>query len=175
MRRFRQPAGLVVLVVALTACGLDTDEETAASALAGVIGAETAPESVQDGADCVAEAWVGELGTRPLVSEGLLTGDFAARPKVVTALLTGRSTTTPAIADAYAAAYISCLDLDALSLDRKASGTSAEQLDEYADCLKEVDDDVWRQAISDQWTGNAGSPDEIALRRGLTACEAALR
>jgi hypothetical protein len=175
MRRFSRPAGLVLLVVALTACGLSTDEQTAASALEGVIGAESAPESVQDSAECVATAWVGELGTKPLVQEGLLTRDLAARPRVVAALLAGQGTTSQAVADAYAAAYISCLDLDALSLDRKASGVSAEELDEYADCLKEIDDDVWRQAVSDQWTGNTGSSDETTLRRGLDACEAALR
>lgn len=76
------------------------------------------------------------------------------------------------VAEVYAAAWVSCADWDAISLDeQKKNGPSAEQLDEYADCLKEIDDDLWRRAIADRWTGSPGSLDDTALHHDLAGCE----
>ena len=155
----------VALLLALASCGLDSDESDAANSLGAALGGE-------DVDDCVAEKWVGQIGTDPLVADGVLTEDLEARRKVVARLENGTGTVSEKVATAYAAAWISCVDLDELALERKDdTDASAEELDEYADCLKEIDDDEWRQAIADQWSGQTESSASIGLERDMTDCE----
>lgn len=165
----RRGAVAAALVLTLAACGLSDSEEDAADALAGALGGDRASEAAQDSADCVAETWVGETGTDPLVEDGLLTEDLALRPRAVAAVLAGRLTVSRATAEGYAVAWVSCADFDAIALDREADhpDASAEDLDEYADCLKEVDDDLWRAALTAQWVGDtrAGALRDLATER----------
>lgn len=159
---------VVVLPLALASCGLDSDESDAANSLGAALGGD-------DTDDCVAEKWVGQLGTRPLVDAGVLTEDLDARRALVARLEKGTQTVPEKVADAYAAAWISCVDLDEMALDRKDdTDASAEELDEYADCLKEIDDDEWRQAIADQRTGLVESSAMVGLARDLDDCETEL-
>jgi len=175
MRRTRRPAAVALLLLALASCGLDEGEQAAADALAGALGGAGAPQSTQDSAACVAKAWVGEVGTKRLAEDGLLTEDGDARRRAVAQMLAGTRTTFRDVAEGYAAAWVACADYDLISLDeKKDGGPSDEQLDEYADCLKEVDDDLWRRAITDRWTGGSGSPDETALQHDLAGCEGEL-
>jgi hypothetical protein len=159
---------VVVLPLALASCGLDSDESDAANSLGAALGGE-------DTDDCVAEKWVGQLGTKPLVDAGVLTEDLEARRPFVARLEKGTRTVPEEVADAYAAAWIACVDLDEMALDRKDdTGASAEELDEYADCLKEIDDDEWRQAIADRWSGLTESSATVGLDRDLDDCESEL-
>ena len=173
MRSARRRALLVVaLPLALVSCGLDTDESSAADSLAAALGGHEASESSKDSADCVADKWVGQIGTKPLVFDGLLTEDLKARRGVLAQVEDGTRTVSEDVADAYAAAWISCADLDAIALDRKTdTDATAEELDEYADCLKGIDDDEWRQAIADKWTGLTESSASVGLTRDLDDCE----
>jgi hypothetical protein len=175
MRRSRRTAAVAVLLLALASCGLDEGEQAAADSLAGALGGGRVPESTQDSAACVAKAWVGEVGTKRLTEDGLLTEDGEARRRALAQVLAGTRTTSRHVAEGYAAAWVSCADYDVISLDKKKDGgPSAEQLDEYADCLKEIDDDLWRRAIADRWTGSPGSRDETALQHDLAGCEGEL-
>lgn len=163
---------VLVLPLALSACGLDADESDAADSLSAALGVQEAPESAQDSAECVADKWVGQLGTEPLVADGVLTEDLEARRPFLARVQSGRATVSEEVADAYAAAWISCADFDAVALDRKTdTDASAEELDEYADCLKEIDDDEWRQAVSDQWSGLTESSATVGLMRDLDQCQ----
>jgi hypothetical protein len=156
---------LVVLPSALVACGLDADESDAASSLSAALGGTDTDE-------CVAEKWVGQLGTTPLVADGVLTDDLDARRPFVTRFEKGTQIVSGKVAQAYAAAWIACEDLDAMALERKDdTDASAEELDEYADCLKGIDDDEWRQAIADRGTGLTESSAIVGLARDLTTCE----
>jgi predicted small lipoprotein YifL len=163
---------VIALLLALASCGLNKDESDAADSIAAVLGGDQASQSTKDSADCVAGKWVGQVGTAPLVADGVLTKDLKARKPFLAAVERGTRTVSEKVADAYAAAWIACADFDAIALDRK-SGThaSAEQLDEYADCLKGVDDDEWRQALADTWTGLTESSATVGLKRDLAGCE----
>jgi hypothetical protein len=163
---------VVALPLAMASCGLDTDESSAADSLAAALGGHGARESSKDSADCVADKWVGQIGTKPLVADGLLTEDLEARRAALAKVEDGTRPVSEEVADAYAAAWIACADFDAIALDRKAdTDASAERLDEYADCLKEIDDDEWRQAIADKWTGRTESSATVGLTRDLDDCE----
>ena len=92
--------------------------------------------------------------------------------EVLARVQSGTRTVSEEVADAYAAAWISCADFDAIALDRKTdTDASAEELDEYADCLKQIDDDEWRQAVSDQWSGLTESSATVGLMQDLDECE----
>lgn len=167
---------VMVLPLTLTACGLDTDESNAADSLAAALGVQEAPESAQDSAECVADKWVGQVGTEPLVADGVLNEDLEARRPFLAGVQAGTRTVSEQVADAYAAAWISCADFDAIALDRETdTGASAEELDEYADCLKEIDDDEWRQAIADNWAGHTASSATVGLDRDQAECEKQLK
>ena len=168
---------VLALPLALSACGLDKDESDAADSLSAALSVEEASESARDSSECVADKWVGQLGTEPLVSAGVLTEDLEARRPFLGQVQAGTRTVPEEVADAYAAAWISCADFDAIALDRKTEvgGVSAEELDEYADCLKEIDDDEWRQALADQWSGATESSATVGLDRDLSDCEKQLQ
>jgi hypothetical protein len=163
-----------LLLAVLSSCALSGDEQDAADGLAQALAADPASPSTQDSADCVADAWVGETGTRQLVEDGLLTQDLGVRRRVLVRVLAGRQPVSTGTAEGYAAAWVSCADWDRISLDRKDSGASAEELDEYADCLKEIADDAWEQAIVDTWTGAGSTQAARTVAADRAACEAEL-
>ena len=74
-----------------------------------------------------------------------------------------------------AAARLACADFDAISLDRKKEHpkASAEELDEYADCLKDVDRDDWEKSLTAFYTGTEATGLD-AFRKDLNACNALL-
>lgn len=165
----------VAALLVLAGCGLSEDEDTAAGSIEAALAAgDKVPESTTESAECVAVKWVGEIGTQPFVDDGLMTADNELVQPAFTDLLGGRRTTTLPVAEAYAAAWLDCIDFDVLALDRSDSGASAEEMDEYADCLKELDDDLWRQGLTDRWTGQTGSPAVLGLQRERDLCESRL-
>lgn len=176
MSRTRRLTVAMTGVLAIAACSLTDDEQTAADSIASALVSKQSPESARDSADCVAEKWVGEVGTEPLVDDGLLNDRFKARSEVVREVADGRQPVSDDVAEGYAAAWLACADFDAISLDEQEArpSTSDEDLDDYADCLKEIDDDMWRDAIADRLTGDESSSASVGLRRELSDCRSVL-
>lgn len=162
----------VGLALALAACSLSDDEQTAADSLSRALLAKDSPKSVEDSVDCVADKWVGEVGTGPLVDDGLLTERFQARVPVIREVLAGRQPVSREVAEGYAAAWLACVDFDAMSLDLEDTHPDAsdEDLDEYADCLKQIDRDLWRDAIVARWTRDDAATAPAALSREQSDC-----
>jgi len=171
-RRAVALAGCAAALVTTAACGLDDREQDAADALALALVADGAGELEQDTARCTAERWVGEVGADVLVGEGLLDDGLEARRARLAAVLAGRRALGDEAAEGYAAAAYSCLDFDRLSLltDEAYPEASAEQRDEYADCLKEVPAVVWRRALADRVGGDPASPAGETVRRAQQEC-----
>lgn len=169
------PRRLVVAVVAVlsaTACSLSDDEQTAADSIANALVTDNSPKSVEDSAECVAEKWVGEVGTGALEDDGLIDERSRVRASVLRAAKSGKQPVSEEVAEGYAAAWVACVDFDAVSLDLEDShpDASEEDLDEYADCLKEIDDDLWRDGITALWTGDRSSPARVGLMRETADC-----
>lgn len=172
MSRTRRPAIALAAVLALSACSLTDDEQTAADSISSALVSKQTPSSAEDSADCVAEKWVGEVGTGPLVEDGVLSGEFRARADVVREVVAGRQPVSEDVAEGYAAAWLACADFDAIALDEEEGypDASEEELDDYADCLKAIDDDMWRDAIADRLTGEPSSSASVGLKRELGDC-----
>ena len=115
---------------------------------------------------------VGEVGTDALVESGVINSRFRAREDVVRQVAAGRQPVSEEVADGYAAAWLACADFDVIALDEEQSypDASGEELDDYADCLKSIDDDMWREAISDRLTADGSSSANVGLKRELTDC-----
>lgn len=168
--------GLLAVFATLAACSLSDDEQTAAETIESALVTKQAPASVEESAQCVAEKWVGEVGTDALREDGVVNGRDRARVDVVREIAAGRQPVSKEVAEAYAAAWYYCADFDAISLDEEEedSDLSEGALDEYADCLKEIDDDLWKEAIADRLTGDRSSNADVGLRRELDDCRGAL-
>lgn len=172
----RRLAVAVAAVLAATACSLSDDEQAAADSLAGALVTKSSPQSVEDSAECIADKWVGEVGTDPLEEDGLIDDRNRARAKVVRAAEAGRHRVSGEVAEGYAAAWVACVDFDEMSLDLEKSHTEAseEDLDEYADCLKEIEPDLWRDGIAARWSGDRTSSALVGLNRERADCRRAL-
>ncbi len=178
MRVRRAPAPLLaalVLTLALAACSLDEDDQRAADNLKPALVTNGSTESERDAAGCVADTWVGEVGTAPLVKAKLLTRGLEVRRTAVREVLAGDRPVPRALAAGLAAARLECADFDAISLDRAKEHpkASAEELDEYADCLKEVDRDDWESSLTAFYSGKEATGLD-AFRTDLNACNALL-
>ena len=170
----RAPASalaVVALVLLATGCSLDDDEQKAADSLEPALVTNTSGEAERENAECVAETWVGEVGTAPLVKAELLTLGLEARRTAVREVLAGDRDVPRAVAAGLAAARLSCADFDAISLDRKKEHPTAspEELDEYADCLKDIDRDDWEKSLTAFYSGKEAAGLD-AFRTDLKAC-----
>ncbi len=164
-----------LLVLVLAGCSLDDDEQRAADNLSSALVTNGSGASERDSSGCVAEAWVGEVGTSALVDERLLTPSLDARRSAVHGLLAGELRVSREVATGLALARLDCADLDAVALDQKKAhpNASAEELDEYADCLKELDRDDWRKSMVAFYTGREARGLD-GFRSSLQACNAML-
>ena len=174
-RALASAVAVVALVLLAAGCSLDDDEQKAADSLEPALVTNTSGEAERASADCVAETWVGEVGTGPLVKAGLLTRGFEARRTAVREVLAGDRDVPRPVAAGLAAARLACADFDVISLDRKKEHpkASAEDLDEYADCLKDVDRDDWAKSLTAFYTGTEATGLD-AFRKDLNACNALL-
>jgi len=172
MRRTLRTAAATALLVTLGACSLSEDESGVAKGLAQPLGEVDLVVS-HAVATCVAETWVGAIGTRPFVDDRLANKRLAVRRGAVRRALAGRLPVSRTTAEGYADGVLDCVDFDELSLERADDRPkpSAEQLDEYADCHREIDDDLWRTGLAATMMGDASSE----LDRARTACEQELR
>jgi hypothetical protein len=174
MRARRAPiSALVAVVLALlvAGCSLDEDEQKAADSLEPALVTNTSGEAERDSAECVAETWVGEVGTDRLVKAELLTRGLEARRAAVREVLAGERPVSHAVAAGLAVSRLACADFDAISLDRKKEHpkASAEDLDEYADCLKDIDRDDWEKSLTAFYSGKEATGLD-AFRKDLKAC-----
>lgn len=172
MPRIPRTAATLVLLLTLGACALSDDEAEVARGLAGPL-EEVDLVVSSEVATCVAETWVGEIGTQPFVDDGLANRRLQVRTGATRRALAGTRPVSRTTAEGYADGILECVDVDELSLqhadDRPAP--SAEQMDEYADCLRELDDDIWRSGLAAAMMGQT-SPE---LDRARATCELELR
>lgn len=141
----------VLACLALTlvsACSLSEGEQASADSLSRALVWGAGPGDRGDKADCVADKWVGEVGTDRLRDDGMLNAKGEAAVRQVRAALAGSSRVSRETARAYAAAWFACTDFDevALAQGRALPDASEEDLDEIADCLKERDRASWTRA-----------------------------
>ena len=178
MRVRRVPAPLLAvlaLALGLAACSLDEDDQKAADSLKPALVTNGSTEAEREASECVADTWVGEVGTAPLVKDELLTRALEARRASVREVLAGERAVSRKVAAGLAKARLECADFDAISLDSRKDhpDASAEELDEYADCLKEIDRDDWERSLTAFFTGTqAKGLDDF--RDDLRACNAML-
>lgn len=163
---------LVLLGTALAACSLTEEESEVAQGLAQPLDAVDLVLT-HDDATCVAETWVGEIGTEPFVEDGLVDQELRVRVRAVRRTLAGRRPVSPTTAEGYADSILACVDFDELSLERADDQPrpSEEQMDEYADCLRELDTDLWRDGLAARLQGQ----DASRLDRARLDCEQELR
>ena len=175
-------AGLAALALAATTAGttllagcsgLSDEEQDAADNLAPALVLPQAGPADRDASGCVAETWVGEVGTDALVQEKLLARNLDVRLDAVRGLLQGERTTSRAVARGLAGARLECADFDAISLDQERDhpNATAQELDDYADCLKDLDTDEWRASLVAFYTGTRATGD---FRTDLRDCTAIL-
>jgi hypothetical protein len=165
-------AAVVAGTTALAGCSdLGDDEQRAADNLAPALVQPQAGVAERDASGCVAETWVGEVGTDALVAEKLLTTNRDVRREQVRALLSGDRTTSREVARGLATARLDCADFDAISLDQQRDHpkASAKDLDDYADCLKDLDTDEWRASLVAFYTGTKPT-GAGGFRADLRAC-----
>lgn len=178
MRVRRAPATLLAvlaLTLGLAACSLDEDDQRAADNLKPALVTNDSTESERDAAGCVAETWVGEVGTATLVKDELLTRGLDANRASVREVLDGERAVSRKVAAGLARARLECADFDAISLDfeKDHPDASAEDLDEYADCLKVLDRDDWEKSLTAFFTGRVAKGLD-GFRDDLGACNAML-
>lgn len=168
MRRTTRAAAAAALALTLGGCALSEQEERLADGLVPALRNAAEPSS-EDRAECLAETWVGEVGTRPFVIDGLATEELAVRGGRVRQAVAGRRPVSREVAEGYAEAWLGCVDFDAISLDHadRRPEPSAEDLDDFADCLRELPDDLWRSGLVARLTGG----DASGLETAVAECE----
>ena len=149
------------LVLATAACGLSDGEQEAADSLRQALAGHQATDQALDLAECVSQKWVGEVGIEPLTRDGVLNGKKRSDPRRISEFLTGNLKVSATTADAYARAFVACQDFDAIAEDAATQhpGSTSDQIDDFADCLKDIPVDTRRQAVAD---GVTGKPDSSA-------------
>lgn len=172
MRRTLRTAAAAALLVVLAACSLSEEESQIAQGLAQPLGTVDLVLT-HDDARCVAETWVGEIGTEPFVEDRLVNARNQVRRGWVRRALEGRFPVSRTTAEGYADGILACVDFDEVSLERRDDQPkpSEEQMDEYADCLRELDDDLWHDGLAATLTGE----DSSELDQARSDCEQELR
>lgn len=163
---------LVLLGGTLAACSLSEQESDLAQGLAGPLD-EVDLVLTHEDATCVAETWVGEIGTDPFVADGLATARLQVRVRALRRALAGRHPVSRTTAEGYADGVLNCVDFDALSLEHEEDQPrpSEEQMDEYADCLRELGTGLWHEGLTARLMGQ----DSSRLDRARLDCEQELR
>jgi hypothetical protein len=160
------------LVLVTAACGLSDGEQQAADSVRQALIGHQASDHAIDQADCVSKKWVGEVGTGALTRDGVLNGKLRSDPKRMSEFLTGRLKVSAADAQAYARAYVACQDYDVIAKDAATQhpGASNDQVDDFADCLKDIPVDTRRQAVADGVTGKSQSNARQAVQADTLKC-----
>ena len=161
-------AVLCAAMFALTACGGGDDAEARESLKASLLedGADLAGTKVTDEqAGCVSDGMVDEVGVEKLQEYKLLDDEYKipkdAQPDDM----------EQGDAEALAAVFTDCVDMEKLFEEQFSSGAMADQLtDEQQDCLRDaVDGDVIESALADTFQGKKANPAE-GVQADLMAC-----
>ncbi len=118
-------------------------------------GDELAGTAVTDEqAGCVADGMVDEVGVEKLQEYKLLDEKLAIREDV------GAVKMGQGDAEALAAVFVDCVDIEKVFEERFSSGAAAEQLsEEQQQCLKDaVDSEIIEKALADTFQGKAADP-----------------
>lgn len=162
-------AVLCAAMFALTACGGGEDDAEAkenikASLLEG--GGELAGTEVTDEqAGCVSDGMVDEVGAEKLQEYGLLDDELKIAED------TSELAMEEGDADALAAVFTDCVDMEELFEEQFSSGPLADQLtEEQQGCLMDaVDTDVIESALADTFQGKEADPT-AGIQADLMAC-----
>ncbi|MDQ6688051.1 MAG: hypothetical protein M3Z50_10680 [Actinomycetota bacterium] len=145
-RRLSLGAVVIVAAAMVTGCGassshpLTAKEKKAAHSIATSfqLGGMTAKE-----ATCVADKWVGAVGTPKLVSAGVLTASLQMDPK-------NQKLPKSALVKPYADAYFGCVDygrLEAVKFDQVRPHTINDK--DFAACANKINQADAKQALVD--------------------------
>lgn len=167
----------VAALLLLAGCSLSDDEQAAADSIKAVLTGQNATDATRESTECVADTWVGEVGVEALVKDRLVTRDHDARRDAIAGLPRGLTPVSEEVARGFARATVACADYDSIAQDRKTADPSLpeQDVDEYADCLKDIDDVQQEQAIFDQVSGNVSSTAIQEVTAAAQACAAALK
>lgn len=170
-RRAATAVAVVLACLLLAGCGLDEQEQRVADGVTTALSDGDDATDAQELAQCTAERWVGEAGLEPLRQDGLVSGEDADEA-AVRAAADGQRPVSEPVARAYARARVSCLDYDAASSDVRAAlpDASSEVRDDYADCLRQISDDLREDAITKRLQGQGGAEPVTRLRQQEDRC-----
>jgi hypothetical protein len=165
-------AAVISVLLVTAACGLNTDEQTAAHNLRDAFVVDKTTNRVVAEADCLTAKWVGEVGVDALVRDGLLTKKLKADQGKVDSLQSGQLTVSAGTATGYARAAVACEDFDVVAQDLKKSHPKAtdDQIDDYADCLKDIPVGTLRQSFVDRVTGKPNSKASRTVAASTLDC-----
>jgi hypothetical protein len=161
-------AVLCAAMLALTACGGGDDEEARENIKASLLdqGADLAGTEVTDEqAGCVSDGMVDEVGVDKLQEYKLLDDELRIRDDAEPTDMEKDD------AEALAAVFVDCIDMEKMFEEQFASGPAADQLtDEQRDCLADaIDGDVIEKALADTFQGKEADP-AAELQGDIMAC-----
>jgi len=146
----RHAAVAVTTLLLLTGCGHTARELKAINALRlGFIQHNDAAAVAAAGpryGECAAEGLVDRVGLDQLEVEGVLSADQRL------GAATGRILSSE-VRRAVGEAGYECLDWDALAGYLTHVGTSPKETEVFVECLKDIDQDVWKGALADELQG----------------------
>jgi hypothetical protein len=164
-------AALCAALFALTACGGGDgggDDETARENIKASLldrGADLAGTEVTDEqAGCISDGMVDEVGVEKLQDYELLDEELKIRedaePKDM----------EKGDAEALAAVFVDCVDMEAMFEEQFASGAGAQLTEKQQTCLTDaIDGDVIEQALADTFQGKEADPT-AELQGDIMAC-----
>jgi hypothetical protein len=175
MKRIAVALATPLLLIGLAGCGggeLSDDEQAAADSLADTLNQGNTDEAKAFG-DCAGERIVTEVGLGTLKEDGLINDDNEVETpdqeqKVSEKTATGMAT-----------AILECNDWDAqgstIKEDENLEATD-EQVDEFVDCMKAIEEEDYRQFLIRQFSNNEHG-DEAAAEKAneaVTECQQSL-
>lgn len=176
MNRSLRAVAVLGLILAMSACSLDSEERSASTALANVIEPGNPSDYQQELAECTAQRWVGEVGLDRMREANLVTKNQNAVLPRASRVLSGNTAVRRDIAEAYARARYSCSDFDEAAQDAAKSFPDAteEQLDEYADCFKEMDSSLFINSTTQTLMGQPDSRATKLFNKQVQQCSTEL-
>jgi hypothetical protein len=165
-------AALCAALFALTACGGGAsgggDDETARENIKASLldrGAALAGTEVTDKqAGCISDGMVDEVGVDKLQDYELLDEELKIREEAEPKDMEKGD------AEALAAVFVDCIDMEAMFEEQFASGAGAQLTEEQQTCLTDaIDGDVIEKALADTFQGKEADPT-AELQGDIMAC-----
>lgn len=174
MKRIAVALATPLLLIALAGCGgagggLSDDEQAAADNLADTLNQGNTDESKAFG-DCAGERIVEEVGLSTLKEDGLINDANEVETPDQEQKVSEKTST------GMATAILECNDWDAQGATIKADENlqaTDEQVDEFVDCMKGIEEDDYRQFLIRQFSNNEHGDEAAAKKAGdaVTKCQ----